>query len=267
MRIYSITILFISTLIFSGGFAYAALPGEGNGIALESTRVIYPGSANKGITFTVTNQTSITYLLQSRVVPWVSPSSSAVETQQDTQADRDDTREPEDVSVVVPFIVVPPLARFAPDDAITLRIQLIQNTLPQDRESVFTFSLKAIPSQAAPDSSSVDRGTKMVLAMQNNLKLFYRPKGLAVMDADARARALQFTRQGMQLAIQNPTPYYVTLGEVYSDRQPVVLEHQRMLAPFSTTIFDSPSTQPKTICWQIIDDIGRNTPHQNRLLN
>jgi len=224
----------------------AAVPGDSAGIALESTRIIYPGSAKNGITFTVTNRTGQTYLLQSRVVPWESvPGESSY--------------------AAAPFIVVPPLARFAPDDALTLRIRLTKPDLPTDRESVFGLSLKAIPSQSAPGSEL--EAAKMVLALQNNLKLFYRPTELVEMKAEARAQALQFTPHGTELRVHNPTPYYVTLGEVKADSQTVVLGEQRMLAPFSTVDLNLPVTRPKSLSWQIIDDGGRSTLRQSQSLH
>lgn len=224
----------------------AAAPGDSAGIALESTRVIYPGSATKGITFTVTNRSGQTYLLQSRVVPWgASPSASSP-------------------ARVAPFIVVPPLARFAPDDALTLRIRLAKQNLPTDRESVFELSLKAIPSQSAPGSQSE---SMMVLALQNNLKLFYRPMELVEMTAEARAQALQFTLHSSQLKVHNPTPYYVTLGEMKADSKTVVLGELRMLAPFSTVDVNLTGARPKSVSWNIINDDGRPTPRQSQSLH
>ena len=250
MRFFVSLFLAVGMLFFSYSLVQAAALGESDGIALESTRVIYPGSAKNGITFTVTNRTEQTYLLQSRVVPWESTA-----------------EEPTETSVAAPFIVIPPLVRFASDEALSLRIRLTKNDLPTDRESVFGLSLKAIPSQSAPSSLSAESGARMVLALQNNLKLFYRPQGLVVMDENARALALQFTRKGTQLTVQNPTPYYVTLGEVRLGSEVVALGEQRMLQPFSTAIFDCAVTQPTQLSWQIIDDMGRHTPRETRLLN
>lgn len=232
-------------LFFYVGFgAHAAALSDSAGIVLESTRVIYPERLIKGITFTVTNRTEQMYLLQSRVVPWGSAQTPSAE---------------------APFIVVPPLTRFAPDDALTLRIRLTKHDLPTDRESVFGLLLKAIPSQSAPNSLS-DEGAKMALALQNNLKLFYRPVGLVEIDPEERAEALQFTRQGTQLKVHNPTPYYVTLGEIKTGTEVVTLGDLRMLAPFSTTFFDVSVTPPISLSWYIIDDDGRPTPRQSQFL-
>lgn len=250
--------IFIAMLMFIGFSVHAAAPGEGEGIELQSTRVIYSGNEKKGITFTVTNRTSQLYLLQSRVIPW---------------AVSDSAEEPKVASVdesmasVVPFIVVPPLIRFAPEDEMTLRIRLTENSLPKDRESVFILALKAIPSQSAPGRSSENEGMKIVLALQNNLKLFYRPEGLLAMDAIERSKQLQFSRQGKQLTINNPTPYYVTLGDVRLDTQPVPLDNRKMIAPFSAETYEVSLEGAKSVNWQIIDDEGRKTPSQTQPLS
>lgn len=107
----------------------------------------------------------------------------------------------------------------------------------------------------------------MVLALQNNLKLFYRPAKLEPLEAEARAEALQFKRRGTLLSVHNSTPYYVTLGEIKTATEAVTLGEQRMLAPFSTTTFNFPVTQSTSLSWHIIDDNGRHTPRQSRSLN
>lgn len=235
---------------------WANAPGEQEGIALESTRVIYPGSAKAGITFSVTNRTPYVYLLQSRVLPWGMSEPST--------APSEDERPP--VVVVqpdslpsTPFIVLPPLVRFAQHEKMTLRIRLIKNSLPTDRESIFNLALKAIPSQHKPLSGGEEGGSQMVLALQNNLKLFYRPEGLAEMSAEQRSAALRFSLQGAQLTINNPTPYYVTLGRVNIGGEQFELGQQRMLAPFTTASYDVVK-RATTVSWRLINDRGEQTP-------
>lgn len=247
--------------------AQAATLADTDGIVLESTRVIYPSKAKNGITFTVTNRTSQVYLLQSRVLPWVVFSSMTEASElinQKAAVEMENDKSHEVAST--PFIVLPPLTRFAPEDEMTLRIRLIQNTLPTDRESVFMLSLKAIPGQPAPQAESESSGTKMVLALQNNLKLFYRPEGLAVMDSEERARQLQFSRKGNQLTIHNPTPYYVTLSEVNITSIPVSLGGKRMLAPFSSENYALSGSIGEQVNWQVINDDGRKTLEQTQPL-
>lgn len=215
----------------------AIAQSSSGGIALESTRIIYPSSAKNGITFTLSNRTNKAYLLQSRVLPWSKIPSS----------------EPE-------FIVLPPLIRFAVDEDITLRIRLIQNILPQDRETVFILAIKAIPGQIKEESD------QLVLALQNNLKLFYRPAELVNLDIIARSEKLKFYFEEGQLTVENPSPYYITFNDIKIDNISILLNNIRMVAPFSSEIYPLHEKKGKKVSWQLIDDDGNNTEYQQRLL-
>ena len=246
--------------LWGGNIAQALAVEDGGGIVLESTRAIYPSTAQRGITFTIKNHTPNVYLLQSRVILWDRNSfgiKEINETQRDETVPADPFLQNKAEIIMAPFIVLPPLNRFAPDDVITLRIQLTKNELPKDRESIFSLSLKAIPSQEkAMDDSNA---TKIVLALQNNFKLFYRPTEMAVMNIDERAKALRFSMHGTQLIVENPTPYYVTLGEVTVDSSQVTFVNQRMIAPFSTERYDVDASDFTTVGWTLINDDGKKT--------
>ncbi|WP_145587586.1 molecular chaperone [Yersinia rochesterensis] len=242
--------LFLLCATLFGTPTYGANVGDKNGITLQSTRVVYPGQAKNGITFTVTNNTAQPYLLQSRVIPW--------------EAERTDTRPAQDAQGTnmapreVPFIVLPPLQRFEPGEALTLRIRLARNTFPTDRESVFVLSLKAIPGQSSSSESA-----RLVLAMQNNLKLFYRPEGLPEYSAEQLARQLRFQRQGSQLKVSNPTPYYMAFHSLSVGTQIVDMA---WVPPFGEQAYPLPVSARGDITWQLIDGMGRVTPTQHRPL-
>lgn len=254
-----------------------AIAQESHGIKLESTRVIYPSTAKNGINFTVTNQTSDLFLLQARVIPWdkVEQNSNNKNSDQDVAVNQNiavntDNKIIEETTITdveAPFIVLPPLTRFEPEEAKTLYIRLTKKNLPQDRESVFTLSLKTIPSQSTPKEAVLEGKTKMVLAIENNLKLFYRPEGIENIGDEDRAKALSFSLQGSSLIVKNPTPYYITLNKVTLDSHEISLEKQRMLAPFSDEIYPLPSSHYKKVSWQIIDDYGQATPLETKSLN
>lgn len=233
-------------LLLVTGIVDAAFPGESEGITLESTRVIYPGSESNGITFTITNNTNNVYLLQSRVLPWLSGNTSSVQAK--------------DISA--PFVVVPPLIRFEPQSAVTLLIRLAENNLPQDRESIWMLALKAIPAQS---DKTVGSEAQLILALQNNVKLFYRPAGISEQNADMRAEQLQFQLNDRYLTVTNPTPYYITLSDLMLGEQSVLLSEQRMIAPYASTQY--PVKEPAaSVSWQIVGDNGSNTKRQQRYL-
>lgn len=216
-----------------------------NGITLQSTRIIYPGEESRGITFAVTNDTLSPYLLQSRVDEWES-SLSATESPEGT------------AEAPLPFIVTPPLIRVDAGETVTLRIRRTQNTLPADRESVFAFEVKAIPGQPAEDISAQEGQGRMVLALQNTLKLFYRPAGLPAYDIQSVAEALQFQRQGAQLTVRNPTAFYATFSTLSVGGQAVGDSALfSMVPPFGQLSYPLPVvTSAGDVRWSLLDDYG-----------
>lgn len=230
-----------------------------DGITLQSMRVIYPVTKNRGITFTVTNNTRRPYLVQSRVVPW------------SFSSDRGElTEEPRRV----PFIVTPPLSRIEAGDTLSLHIRQFENTLPENRESVFAFQIKSIPGQSDRRGDkkmplSVDDGpAKVVLAVQNTLKLFYRPDGLPEYDVQRISQSLQFRRKGNQLVVMNPSAFYVTFhalsvgGKAVEDKAML-----NMVPPFGEQIY--PLTDARSsdeVCWELLDDYRVPTEQMRRTL-
>ncbi|GAA0338184.1 molecular chaperone [Morganella psychrotolerans] len=208
-----------------------------DGITLSTTRVIYPGDVRNGITYTLTNNTLRPFLLQSRVI------SRDAGQQQNSDDDAEQT----------PFIVLPPLTRFEPDTALTLRIRLTKNTLPHDRESVFTLALNAIPAQHNSDETQ----TSLVMSTQNNLKLFYRPSGLPPADIEQIAKQIEFLRSNNELTVKNPTPFYITFNTLFIGNTETELGNNRMIAPFSEQKWSLQPGISGDIRWQLITDDGR----------
>lgn len=84
-------------------------------------------------------------------------------------------------------------------------------SLPTDRESVFYLNSKAIPSV---DKNKLT-GNSLQIATQSVIKLFIRPKNLAEAPAHAPS-TLRCRNERGQLTITNPSPYYVSMVELYS---------------------------------------------------
>lgn len=230
---------------------------ERNGITLQSTRIIYTEKERKGVTFEVTNDTRTVYLLQSRIDTWLSELSDPVDiTETDT-------------TLSSPFVVLPPLERLGGGEKITLRILRIRNTLPTDRESVFALQIKAIPAQSKSEVNHKKGQANIILALQNTLKLFYRPEGLPVYNARDIAESLQFQRQGTQLVVINPTSFYASFdslsvgGKAIEDK-----ELFRMVPPFGQQLYALPDTASSDeVRWQLLDDYGVPTEPMTRALN
>ncbi|MEA5217554.1 fimbrial biogenesis chaperone [Enterobacter cloacae] len=247
LRQYQLMILLFPMFIISSP-SYGDAGNNPDGIKLQSTRVIYPAESHNGITFTITNNTAKPYLLQSRIIPW--------------QADGLDNVFG-NKSGKVPFIVLPPLQRLEASDALTLRIRLMRNTLPKDRESVFILSLKTIPGK----EKNTDSAT-LTLAMQNNLKLFYRPEGLPEYDVSEFSRKIRFISQREGLKVINPTPYYLTFRSLFVGEYPVEKNAlSKMIPPFGEQMYPLSSSTRGRVTWSLIDGEGRNTPEQGSALS
>lgn len=154
------------------------------GVVLGATRVVYNASS-KEASITVSNRNTEQYFL---VQSWVD--------------DKDGNKK-------VPFSITPPLFRLNAKNENMLRIVKTAGELPLDRESVYWLNVKAIPPAPAADESQ----NVLQLAIKTRVKMFYRPKGLEGKVEDAPA-TLQWSHQGNQLIVKNPSAYSVTLGEV-----------------------------------------------------
>ncbi len=222
------------------------------GITFYVLRVIYMASDKQGAAITAYNKTSRAYLMQSRMRP------------QDTATGEVDNTSTG--STVVPFIVTPPLSRLEPNDNLTLRIRRNGQPLPEDRESVFFVSMKAIPAQTA----AVPQGNtaKVILTITHNLKVFYRPEGLKKQAVAEMAPKLRFKREGNRLVADNPTPYWLTFSRLKVGSHALSKAQLRlMVPPFGKQSYAlPPGATGKDVVWQLIDEDGWNTAAEQRAL-
>lgn len=265
--------LFGCVLVSGGG--YAAIHQEPVGITLHSTRVIYPGAAKGGVSYSLTNDSNLLYLLQARIVPFSVPSTATK-----TATSLDATTKPEAISSLLPLVVLPPLQRLEPRERVTLRLRAVDETaLPRDRESVLTLTLKAIPSEQRadapfPESEPADAipsshaGGSLRLAVQNNLKVFYRPAELPELTALQVSEQLQIRRQGDEIVVKNSTPYYVTFSQLTVGSQAIAGSHlARMVPPFGEQSYPLPAGANGEVRWKTLNDYGATTQEQRRSLS
>lgn len=217
-----------------GCFFPCATLAEG-GISIQGTRIVYPvGTKQTSVILRNTSRTD-TFLVQSWVVA----------------AGGKKTKD---------FIVTPPLYVSGPENGNTLRLMYTGGKLPQDRETLYYFVAKAIPSV---DKKAGEGKNTLILAAANRIKLFVRPDGLKPDVHEAPAQ-LTFRRVGSQLDISNPTPYYLTLAEIRSGTQtlPGV-----MVPPKETKRIGLPPGSGSSIVYRTINDTGALTPVLTRTLN
>lgn len=220
----------LAFLIFSASLSLHISPAQAEGgISIQGTRIVYPQDAKQASLSVSNSSSSDSFLVQS----WV----------EDAAGHK--TRD---------FIVTPPLYLSGPKNENTLRLIHTAGGLPSDRETLYYFTAKAIPSIDV----SREAGNKAVLriATANRIKLFVRPSGLKPSPESAPG-LLAFHQQGGELVIHNPTPYYITLTGMTSGGK--VLK-DIMVLPQETASDPLPAEHGSTITYRTINDYGATTP-------
>lgn len=215
--------------------AAAVIPqiASADGIVLGGTRIIYPVDS-KQTTLSVRNSSADTsYLVQS----W-------------TENARGDKS--------TDFLVTPPLYVSNPGDQNILRIMYNGATLSQDRETLYYFNAKAIPSV---DKSKIEGNNTLLLAAVTRIKVFVRPGGLSV-PVESAPSMLTFSSRGNKIEIKNPTPYHITLVKVTVDDKKIA---DTMISPFSEESL-SVTGKPKSISYSTINDFGAVSETKKNIL-
>ncbi len=234
------------------------------GLGWSATRVVLMAESRGGAGVTFRNNSDAVYLLQTRVMAADANTGIPVDAASGTPPP--------------PFMVIPPLQRLEAHGKQPLRILASPSAkaqLPADRESVFFLAAKAIPSVPAPGDKGRDSkgtspektGGQLVLALVNNIKLFYRPAGLQAMAVGKIAGTLAFARQGDRLQVSNPSGYYATFAALSVGGKPVSPEALRaMVPPKGVQTYPLPAGGAGEVRWRLIDEYGLPTDEQHDAL-
>ncbi|MBB6155233.1 P pilus assembly chaperone PapD [Pseudomonas sp. JAI115] len=145
---------------------------------------------------------------------------------------------------LTPLVVVPPVFRLQPGALQGLRLILTGEHLPTDRESVFWLNIYEVPPTLSKASQP---GPRVAVAMNTQMKVFYRPKALA--DAgNSSATTLRFELRsaGEQkcLWVHNPSPYHASFSSLklveYGHERAVIPAHDMMTSPLSDRCYALP---------------------------
>lgn len=201
------------------------------GVSMDRTRIVFNGDKNS-ITLNINNNNpSLPYLAQG----WLE--------------DADGKK------VNSPLVVLPPVQRLEAGKSSQVKIDALPAaaTLPQDRESLFYFNLREIPPKS-------EKTNVLQLALQTRVKLFYRPKAIVVeYNSEPTIKQLTLETSSSEVTVKNPTPYYVTVVNVFS---PTLKTDPNqfapvMVAPFGQIALGVKSAQLGTSPTLItIDDYG-----------
>lgn len=210
-------------LILCHSFADAA-------VSLDRTRVIFTGNDNS-VSLNLSNQNKkYPFLAQA----WLSNQQGEKITQ--------------------PFAVLPPLQRIEAGDNSLVRIIKTNGfeKLPTDKESVFYFNLREIPPR-------MDKANILQIAVQTQIKLFYRPTSLIEKSKKSWQHQLTVSQQGNQLQLKNPSAFYTTILNITDEKGYTVPNFKSvMVAPFSSASLPINITGKSSILLTYINDYGGN---------
>lgn len=201
------------------------------GVVIYGTRVIYPAE-KKEVVVQLMNQGEQASLVQS----WID--------------DGDSSLAPEKIQV--PFLLTPPVVRIGGGSGQQLKIRKMPNTLPENKESLFYLNVLAIP----PNAPGSENTSTLKFALQNRLKLFYRPKGIAAVNK-ASFEKIHLIRQDNALSLKNDTANWITIARIKQGDTEVSTEAV-MLAPLSTQMLTLKNPRASRYNLTIIDDAGNH---------
>lgn len=220
--------------LFYFGFSSLCLAG---GITLDSTRIIYP-QESKQITTSIRNTSDKSAFL---VQTWI----------EDSKGNKTND-----------FISTPPLFTSEPRNENTIRLVYVGEKLAKDKESLFYFNVKAIPSI---DRNELADKNALILAAVTRVKLFVRPKGLKITPKEAE-NLIRFSKiDNQKIKISNPSPYYMTLTDLRSGNNELP---STMIAPFSHIEVNAPAGfDTSKLMFSSINDFGGITSPKPAIFN
>jgi len=196
-------------------------------IIINGTRIVYPAE-DKEVSVKINNVGITPVLVQS----WI---------------DNGDTNaKPE--SIQVPFILTPPINRVDAGKGQILRITVMPNNLPMDKESVFWLNVLEIPAKARTEQAV----NQLQMAFRSRIKLFFRPTGLEGNANDA-IQALIWSGDGNTISAKNPTPYHVSLVTVTVNGKHIEGD---MVAPGNSLTFKLPGQRGNKVSGEFVNDYG-----------
>lgn len=196
------------------------------GVGLGATRMIYPADAKQSTLQVRNTHAQASFLIQS----WMETASG--ERTQD-------------------FVITPPLYVLKPATESVVKIIFNGRSLPQDRESLYWITVKAIPQQTKNSA-----GNSLQFASANRIKVFYRPASLPN-NANEAWQKITGEYSAGKVVLSNPTPWFITTINLKVDGKAV---KPVMLPPESSTTLEEKFSRATSLTFQTINDYGAWTP-------
>ncbi|MGO0300839.1 fimbrial biogenesis chaperone StcB [Salmonella enterica] len=199
------------------------------GIVIYGTRVIYPAE-KKEVVVQLVNQGEQASLVQS----WIDDGNTSLP--------------PEKIQV--PFMLTPPVARVAAESGQQIKIKKMPNSLPDNKESLFYLNVLDIP----PNSQENAGKNVLKFAMQNRIKLIWRPSRIAAVTKDSFQRIGLF-RSNKTVIMKNDTANWISVTDVKAGNTKIN-DQTIMLPPLSTQNINMKYASTSQYEVTIIDDNG-----------
>lgn len=168
--------------VFLTSISILSMTSYAGGIALGKTRIIYPLNAKEASIQVTNSDKENKFLIQS----WV------------------ENKEGDKISS---FVVTPPLFVSNPKSEHTLRLTYLGADLPKDKETLYWFNSKSIPSINYEEIKEIN---VLQVAVQSQIKIFMRPLNLPYSSEEA-INHLDFKKSLNDLLITNNSPYYINI--------------------------------------------------------
>lgn len=216
----------ISILLVLSSVGMAVSSVSAAGVSLGATRLIFPTNKEKISVKSYNTDSQNSYLIQS----WVSD---------------------ENGNKVEDFLVTPPLfiQKNNSDNVLGIVFSGNKNDLPKDREKVYYFNSKVIPSLS---KSEQEIPNALLIATTTNIKLFMRPPQLADGSLEAYKK-LSCNYKLNSVVVENNSPYYMNLMNMNSNGS--LISNGIMVPPFDSKEIQT-KTQVKSMTYEFINDYG-----------
>ena len=208
-------------------------------IIIHGTRAVYPSDARE-ITLQVTNTGKSPALVQT----WIDEG--------DAKATPDQSK--------APFIITPPITRVEAEKGQYLRITSLPtaNTLSKTQETLFWLNVLDIPPKPSTKDKAAAPDNFLQLAIRSRIKFFYRPSEIKE-DVALAPEKIQWSSQGNNLLIKNPTPFHITITTISQEhlgKKVNILSEGIMLVPFSEQKIALKNSNIKDMTFTTINDYG-----------
>lgn len=215
MRTLTLFILLITSL-------YASVVYAG-GVGLGVTRMVYSGAVSQSLLDVRNTDTESSFLIQS----WV----------ENSQGERSSD-----------FVITPPLFVLKPEMENAVKVMFNGRQLPQDRETLYWITVKAIPQSVKQSNTNT-----LQFASASRIKLFYRPVELTKKTNNEEWKSLNGEFHDGKVKLINPTPFYITTINMKVDGKAV---KPIMIPPKDTVILEESFSHARQLSYQTINDYG-----------